>query len=142
MKGRNQPLSSTELYKIRELGESGKISVMEIAKSVGIGTTSVKKYLHTMNIQFPGHRLRRPEIIDSEHWRCKNCNAIREVDDFLWIDSITKENRQTHCKHCVYGQTNKRLSQLESYLKHKVSALRFACSRDNLPFNISWPYIG
>lgn len=141
MKGRNKKLSTIELDTIRELGENGNISVREIAKIVGIGTTSVKKYLHSMDISLPGHILRGPEIIDSEYWRCKNCNEVRDVDDFLWIDSVKKNHRQTHCKHCMYDQTNKRLNGLESFLKLKVSSLKCTANKNHLLFDLSWIYL-
>lgn len=141
MKGRNTGLSNEEIEKIRYLGESGKISITNIAKSVGLSKTTVKKYLRSLCIPFPGHGLRGPEHVDEKHWRCKNCNEIRDVDDFLWLDVIKKDQRQTHCKHCVYAQTDKRLGKIESFLKNKVSSLRFTANKDGIPFNLSWPYL-
>lgn len=138
--GKKNILSDEDISNLKKLIEEGIFQDAEIARTIKTSTRTIRVYRRKWGIPLTGHSMRGPVKLDNGKFLCRGCYKEREEDDFIWKDKSTKVEKVKRCKFCIYKKTNERMSEIDSFIKHRVASLRCTSKKNGIPFSLSFEY--
>jgi hypothetical protein len=118
-----------------------KLSNRKIALNIGYDRGVINKFISDNGLKPNGLKKRGVDFIDENNAKCKCCNQVKTLDNFIIYKNYRKHT-MSYCKECRKKQQKikRESSNLECILRRKYKSLVNRAKKKNIALNINEEY--